>query len=178
MSTWEAFAKEELGSSDFARVGASFEKLNDHLTLRTFFVGHELSAADLAVFAALKASKVWLKNLKLPNIDAKYPHLVRWYNHLDASEEVRGKLAHLYAAPAPAAAKAADKGEAKKKDQGSFDIDLPGAERGKVVTRFPPEPSGYMHIGHAKVRNRAAGIAAPSLAILTAWRVRPARPRC
>ncbi|XP_006779781.1 bifunctional glutamate/proline--tRNA ligase isoform X2 [Neolamprologus brichardi] len=115
-------------------------ELDKALSLRTFLVGHALTLADLSVWAALKDHGEWPKQGK------SFSHVSRWFFFL-SSQVPFTAVGNKYASKKASMNKT--KSEGKKADVGKF-VELPGAEMGKVVVRFPPEASGYLHIGHAK----------------------------
>ncbi|XP_056424337.1 bifunctional glutamate/proline--tRNA ligase isoform X2 [Hyla sarda] len=128
---WVEFSQIRL--LDKSTFSAALQELNHSLSLRTYLVGDSLTLADISVFSTLADSALWQEQIK--NNKAAV-NVKRWYTFLEPTVPSRGKLS--VAAPPE-----------KKQDVGKF-VELPGAEMGKVVVRFPPEASGYLHIGHAK----------------------------
>uniref|UniRef100_A0A673KS25 glutamate--tRNA ligase n=1 Tax=Sinocyclocheilus rhinocerous TaxID=307959 RepID=A0A673KS25_9TELE len=136
---WLEFSARRLcGQSDLSSALGDLDKA---LALRTFLVGHSVTLADLCVWAALKGNG---ESQAKPN---SYPHLCRWFLFL--SSQVPFSSVGSKWASKISAIKATPVEKEKKQDLGKF-VELPGAEMGKVVVRFPPEASGYLHIGHAK----------------------------
>ncbi|KZV87376.1 glutamate-tRNA ligase [Exidia glandulosa HHB12029] len=125
-------------STPFPEITKAIDTVDDHLAFRTLLAGHELSVADFAVWGAIKSSSKALGVLK----SGQHPHLSRWISYIDGLASTVDALAQLTDAKYNKARSSTT--------SASFALGLPGAVHGKVVTRFPPEPSGYLHIGHAK----------------------------
>lgn len=151
VDAWLTFSQSFGGNAE-----AAAAQLQSHLATSTYLVADRVTIADLAVFEEVHVHLVCLKK-------APFPAFVqRWYRLIAAQPAVQAALGH-FKVPAAAAvvggakkvakpakvAKSESAATGNRKQEGTF-IELPGAEKGKVVVRFPPEASGYLHIGHAK----------------------------
>ncbi|TFK30031.1 glutamate-tRNA ligase [Coprinopsis marcescibilis] len=137
-ASFNALAKNLRTLPGFPEIVAALDSLDNHLTYRTYLIGHEPSPSDWTVWGALKGNIKILGLLKNGN----HPHLTRWFNHLESLKPIQKLLADITAAKAQKAR--------SNKTAAGFALGLQDAIEGQVVTRFPPEPSGYLHIGHAK----------------------------
>jgi len=108
--------------------------------------------ADIAIWGALAGTP----QLAVVTKGDKMPHVVRWMAFCGADQMVQAvalEFGRKKPTPPVKAVEAEGKGGGKSgtgSSTGSFNIKLQDAKMGEVVTRFPPEPSGYLHIGHAK----------------------------
>lgn len=131
----------------------SLAYLDKCLGALTFLVSNKLTIADLSVYSKLTRYWTNAKNIGVPN------HVQRWFSLIGGQECVKkafGSLPDeakkaLTTPPATSGNKSSKDRQApfERKQEGKF-VELPGAKMGEVVVRFPPEASGYLHIGHAK----------------------------
>jgi len=137
---WLTFADEQLQSGDFKALDVAFKKLNKHLTLRSYVAGYQPTAADYFIWGSLKGSPIFSRIYKSKK-ESLGDYIVRWFDHISVLPVTQEATIQL---------QKAQEAKVKASDQGKFEIGLDHADMGNVVTRFPPEPSGYLHIGHAK----------------------------
>eukprot|EP00803_Ostreobium_quekettii_P001629 evm.model.scf_402.2 EVM.evm.TU.scf_402.2 scf_402:7076-15125(+) len=128
-------------------------RLDDFLALRTYFVGSALSLADICLWGQLKGVVQWQKLRG----NGSFVHLARWFDFLSILPALSAVEAEWGKTRKPGTNTEQKKGKSAEESStlsapgaASPTVTLPGAEMGKVVTRFPPEPSGYLHIGHVK----------------------------
>ncbi|KAI5296984.1 hypothetical protein KEM56_005169, partial [Ascosphaera pollenicola] len=123
---------------DFKSLEQPLKELEAHLVLRSHIVGYTLTLADLVLWAILRGNRVTVASIRR-NANS----ISRWFAYIEATNPwLNTAVTDLNAAAAKKKAAASAAG-------GSYNIGLKDTENG-VVTRFPPEPSGYLHIGHAK----------------------------
>jgi len=149
VDTWVDYAQSLHLLSKEQRLTAIALTLEHSLQQQTYLVGHAVTLADLAVFAAAGfATQAADLADCLDIMPSKAVAGRRWINMMalhpalqEATQLCLGIVGNLEAV--------FDESNALEPLVLGMNT-LEGAIPGRVVTRFPPEPSGYLHIGHAK----------------------------
>ncbi|KMZ98387.1 glutamate-tRNA ligase [Plasmodium vivax North Korean] len=132
------------------------DHLNRHLHLNTFICGDYLTLSDLYVYYEMHRY-FNVSNCYNVKYSKQFRNVNRWFklinclvNYSDA--ELSTMLKKEVETNQVDITKDANTMQLLKQKivSTSYVGKLENAEKGKVVTRFPPEPSGYLHIGHAK----------------------------
>eukprot|EP00124_Ichthyophonus_hoferi_P002478 Ihof_evm5s170 gene=Ihof_evmTU5s170 len=149
---WIEMSQSLAVKGDFSKLEAVLKTINAYVVSKTYMIGSSITLADVCVFAGLKGNAVFANMVKKGNALTTYPDLTKWYLAMEslpqAVDAVKASIAPKAEKKAPADKGA--NGDLARKDEDAKFITLPNAEMGKVVVRFPPEASGYLHIGHAK----------------------------
>ncbi|CAA9995880.1 unnamed protein product [Nesidiocoris tenuis] len=125
------------------KLSKTLEDLDRNVAPVTYLVGNKISLGDIVVWAKLQTCSQW-SALKCAGTVPM--NVARWEKTIASLDFVVDALKNL---PPDVQIVVRPVADGERKEEGKF-VDLPGAEMGKVVVRFPPEASGYLHIGHAK----------------------------
>ncbi|VWU50680.1 glutamate--tRNA ligase, putative [Hepatocystis sp. ex Piliocolobus tephrosceles] len=132
--------------------------VNKHLQLNTFISFHFLTLSDIYIYYEMYKYFHIINGCTNTYI-TQYKNIFRWFRLIHSLLQHEDKQLNSYLKehimtiqPTTTINKNIDsKQQNKKKTPAtSYESKLENAVEGKVVTRFPPEPSGYLHIGHAK----------------------------
>ena len=123
--------------------------LEHALAKRTYLCGSKISLADVSLFAALGFPCAIEDKIRVSEALKDFTVASRWTNMMAAHPALK-KATQLAVGASGATDAEAQFTEEKLEPLVSGMNLLEGAIPGQVVTRFPPEPSGYLHVGHAK----------------------------
>lgn len=149
VESWIDYANALSKFQKVRRVKAITATLDRALNEKTYVVGHTMTLADLALFSSIGFPSQISDAAEVESIigSASSPTL-RWMNMIRACPAVR-QATQLAMGVSNDFEASFDAGATVKPFVTGMKP-LEGATIGNVVTRFPPEPSGYLHVGHAK----------------------------
>ncbi|SBS87652.1 glutamate--tRNA ligase, putative [Plasmodium malariae] len=133
------------------------EHINNHLHLNTFVCSHFLTLSDIYIYYEMY-TYFNITNCYNIKYTKQYKNLNRWFKLITSLLYNKDDELNMYLQKKALMNKVnITKDDAntvhmlkQKATNTSYSGKLENAEKGKVVTRFPPEPSGFLHIGHAK----------------------------